>query len=186
MIVVGIVALLVSLAAVSYSHFMHKAKAVEAELVVHEIERLQHLYHAVHHTYSDNLDELGFSISGKLKYYEPEVRVGLATTGINYQVRAVPVNASSNNAWLLTSFREGPLRVDRMPGSFVVIFASARYAGMSNPTLTSSEATDFLSGTNGVTNLESEWSGGSGNSSRCRECGRTVVNQRSNTGGGLK
>lgn len=186
MIVVGILGVLVSLATMSYSHFMTKAKAVEGELIVHEIERLQSLHHTTHDSYTDNFADLGFSMAGTFKYYLPELRVGADSTGINYQVRAVPTNVSSSNAWLLTSFRDGSLRVDRMPAGDVGVFASARYTGMSSPTLTSSEAENFYSGINGGTNLEPEWSGGSGSSSRCQECGRVVVNQRSNTGGGLR
>jgi prepilin-type N-terminal cleavage/methylation domain-containing protein len=186
MIVVGILGVLVSLATVSYGHFMTKAKAVEGELIVHEIERLQSLHRSIHHSYTDNFADLGFSMAGTFKYYLPELRVGADSTGINYQVRAVPTNVSSSNAWLLTSFRDGSLRVDRMPASDVGVFASARYAGMSSPTLTSSEAANFYSGINGGMNLEPEWSDGSGSSSHCQECGRVVVHQRSNTGGGLK
>jgi prepilin-type N-terminal cleavage/methylation domain-containing protein len=40
MIVVAILGVLVSVATVSYNHFVIKAKAVEGEIVVHEIERL--------------------------------------------------------------------------------------------------------------------------------------------------
>ena len=45
MIVVAILGILVSVATVSYNHFVIKAKAVEGEIVVHEVERLEHPYH---------------------------------------------------------------------------------------------------------------------------------------------
>lgn len=186
MIVVGILGILVSLATVSYTHFVTKAKSVEGELIVHEVERLQSLHYSVHHAYTDSFEALGFSTTGTVKYYVPELRLGTETTGINYQMRAVPTQKSSSEAWLLTSFRDGSSRVDRMPTSDIVVFGSARYAGMASPTLTSGEAINFLSGIGGEASLEPEWSGGSGSSSVCRECGRVVVNQRLNSGGGMK
>ena len=66
MVVVAILGILVSTATVSYNHFVIKAKAVEGEIVVHEVERLEHLYHASNHTYTDSLADLGFAMIGTL------------------------------------------------------------------------------------------------------------------------
>lgn len=182
MVVVGILGILVSVAMVSYRHFVTKAKSIEGELIVHEVERLQSLYYSAHHTYTDNFGALGLSTAGTFKYYVPELRLGTENAGISYQMRAVPIQMSSSDAWLLTSFRDGSSRVDRMPATDVVAFASARYAGVASPTLTSNEAMNFYSGIGGESSIEPEWSGGSGFSSTCRECGRVVINQQSNTG----
>ena len=46
MLVLALVGILVSVTTVSYDHFLTKAKSVEGEIVVHEIERLESLYHA--------------------------------------------------------------------------------------------------------------------------------------------
>lgn len=107
MIVVAILGILVSVATVSYSHFVIKAKAVEGESVVYEVERLEHLYHASNHAYTDSLADLGFAMIGTAKSYTPEVRMGSATDKINYQVRALPGTASGTDAWLLTNYRDG-------------------------------------------------------------------------------
>ena len=176
MIVVAILAILVSVATVSYNHFVIKAQAVEGEIVVHEVDRLEALYRASHDMYTANFADLGFAMAGTLKFYTPEVRMGSATDKISYQVRALPVAPSATDAWLLTSYRDGSVQVDRIPVSNLVAFASVRYTGNA-AAMTSIEATNIYVDGGTSVNIEPEWSGG-GSSSRCQECGRVVINQR--------
>ena len=176
MVVVAILGILVSFATVSYSHFVTKAKSVEGEIVVHEIERLEYLYHTSNHGYTDNLTDLGFAMTGALKYYTPEVRKGADTDKISYQVRALPVTASATDSWLLTSYRDGAVQVDRVPVSELGTFATVRYLGNAG-TMSSGEATTASVGGGESGTIEPEWSGG-GRSLRCQECGRVVINQR--------
>jgi hypothetical protein len=152
-----------------------KAKAVEGESVVHEVERLEYLYHASNHAYTDSLADLGFAIIGTLKYYTPEVRMGSATDKINYQVRALPGTASGTDAWLLTNYRDGSVQVDRIPVNDLQAFATARYLS-TVPVI--SRGTGTIASASGIPgNNEPVWSG-SGSSSQCQECGRVVINQR--------
>ena len=176
MIVVAILGILVSVATVSYNHFVTKAKAVEGEIVVHEVERLEHLYHASNHAYTDNLADLGFAMIGTLKYYTPEVRMGSAPDKINYQVRALPGTASGTDAWLLTHYRDSSVQVDRIPVNDLRAVSTVRYLGNAAP-VTSVEATTIYVGGGVSGNNEPEWFGG-GSSSRCQECGRVILNQR--------
>jgi prepilin-type N-terminal cleavage/methylation domain-containing protein len=175
MIVVAILGILVSVATVLYNHFVIKAKAVEGEIVVHEVERLEHLYHASNHAYTDSLADLGFAMTGTLKYYTAEVRMGSATDKINYQVRALPGTASENDAWLLTNYRDGSVQVDRISVNDLRAFSTVRYLGNAAP-VTSVEATTIYLGGGVSGNNEPEWFSG-GRSSRCQECGRAVFNQ---------
>lgn len=175
MIVVAILGILVSVATVSYNHFVTKAKAVEGEIVVHEVERLEHLYHASNHAYTDNFADLGFAMIGTLKYYTPEVRMGSATDKINYQVRAFPGTASGTDAWLLTNYRDGSVQMDRIPVIDLQAFATARYLGTA-PVISRGAGT-IASGGGVSGNNEPEWFSG-GRSSQCQECGRVVLNQR--------
>ncbi|HSL03879.1 MAG TPA: prepilin-type N-terminal cleavage/methylation domain-containing protein [Nitrospiraceae bacterium] len=176
MIVVAILGILVSVATVSYNHFVIKAKAVEGEIVVHEVERLEHLYHATNHAYTDSLADLGFSMIGTLNYYTPEVRMGSATDKISYQVRALPSTASGTDAWLLTNYRDGSVLVDRIPVNDLRAFSTVRYLGNA-ATVTSIEANTIYLGGGVSGNNEPEWFSG-GSSSRCQECGRVVLHQR--------
>ena len=176
MIVVAILGILVSVATVSYNHFVIKAKTVEGEIVVHEVARLEYLYHASNHAYTDSFTDLGFVMTGTMKYYTPEVRMGSATDKVSYQVRALPVAASGTDAWLLTSYRDGSVQVDRIPVNDLRTFSTARYLG-NTAMVTSIEATTIYLGGGVSGNNEPEWFSGR-SSSRCQECGRVVLNQR--------
>jgi prepilin-type N-terminal cleavage/methylation domain-containing protein len=175
MVVVAILGILVSVATVSANHFVIKAKTVEGEIVVHEVERLEQVYYASKEVYTDSLADLGFVMAGTLKYYTPEVRMGSATDKISYQVRALPV-ASAIDAWLLTSYRDGSVRVDRIPVIDLRAYSTVRYLGNS-AAMTSTEAAAISPGSGGSSNIEPEWSG-SGSSSKCQECGRVVRHQQ--------
>ncbi len=176
MIVVAILGILVSVATVSYNHFVIKAKTVEGEIVVHEVERLEYLYHASKEAYTDSLADLGFAMTGTLKYYTPEVRMGSTTDKISYQVRALPVAASATDAWLLTSFRDGSVQVDRIPVSELGAFSTVRYLGNA-AAMTSSEATSISLGSGMSGNNEPEWSDTGSRLQGCQECGRVVHNK---------
>jgi type IV pilus assembly protein PilE len=176
MIVVAILGILVSVATVSYNHFVIKAKTVEGEIVVHEVDRLEQVYHASKEAYTDSFADLGFTMTGTLKYYTPEVRMGSATDKISYQVRALPVAASATDAWLLTSFRDGSVQVDRIPVSELGAFSTVRYLGNA-AAMTSSEATTISLGSGMSGNNEPEWSDTGSSLKGCQECGRVVHNK---------
>ena len=176
MIVVAILGVLVSVATVSYNHFVIKAKTVEGEIVVHEVERLEQVYHASKEAYTDRLADLGFAMTGTLKYYTPEVRMGSATDKISYQVRAVPVAASATDAWLLTRYRDGSVQVDRIPVIDLRAFSTVRYLGNA-AAMTSSEATTIYLGSGMSGNNEPEWTDTGSRLRGCQECGRMVHHQ---------
>ena len=182
MIVVAILGVLVSVATFSHNHFVIKAKAVEGELVVHEVDRLESAYYVANQAYTDSFTNLGFSMTGALKHYTPEVRIGSATDKMSYQVRAVAIATSGTDAWLLTSYRDGSVQEDRIPAKDLAVFATARYQGKEVPitsiqTATITQASGVSGSAGGVSaNNEPEWSGG-GSSKGCQECGHTVKNQ---------
>lgn len=59
--VLAIVSILVAVAAASYSRFISKAKSVEAEIALSEINRLQQTYFASTGMYASTIDELGLA-----------------------------------------------------------------------------------------------------------------------------
>jgi prepilin-type N-terminal cleavage/methylation domain-containing protein len=178
MTVVAILGILVSMATVLYDHFVINAKSVEGEIVVHEIDRLEQLYDASHHVYTDSLPDLGFAMTGTMKYYTPEVRTGSAIDKISYQVRALPVTASATDAWLLTRYRDGSVQVDRIPVSDLVMFATIRYVGNA-AAMTSVEASNLYLDSGMSSNNEPEWTD-VGSNAWCHECGHTVINSINN------
>lgn len=182
MLVVTILGILASVAIVSYNHFVIKTQAVEGEIVVREVERLEQVYHASKQVYANSLADLGFVMTGTVKNYTPEVRMGFATDKIFYQVRAVPSQASGTDAWLLTRYRDGSVQMDRIPVGDLVAFATARYLGNA-PSMTAIQSTKVslgsgmsdgsgMSGSN-----EPEWSDSGSRLQGCKECGAVVINQ---------
>ena len=176
MIVVAILGILVSVATVSYNHFVIKAKTVEGEIVVHEVERLEQVYHASKEAYTDSFADLGFTMTGTLKFYTPEVRMGSATDKISYQVRALPVAPSATDAWLLTSYRDGSVQVDRIPVIDLRAFSTVRYLG-NTAAMTSIEATTVYLGSGMSSSNEPEWTDTGSRLQGCQECGRVVHNK---------
>jgi hypothetical protein len=94
----------------------------------------------------------------------------------------VPIATSGTDAWLLTSYRDGSVQVDRIPAKHLDVYATARYLGNATPiisiqTVTNSQ-TGGISGNagGGTGTIEPEWSSG-GSSTGCQECGRTVEHQ---------
>lgn len=173
MLVVTILGILASMATVSYSHFVSKAKTVEGELVVREVERLEEAYHVSKQVYTDSLADLGFAMTGTVSNYTPAVRIGSATDKICYQVRAVPGQASGTDAWLLTRYRDGSVEVDRIPVSALVAFATARYLGNA-PSMTAIPHTQVAPSSGMSGSNEPEWSDRGSPLQRCQECGRVV------------
>jgi len=188
MIVVAILGILGSVATVSYNHFVAKAQSVEGEIVVYEVNRLQDLYYASNHVYTASFTDVGFTMTGALKYYTPEVRMGSATDIISYQVRALPIAASATDAWLLTRYRDGSVQVDRIPVNDLVAVATVRYLG-NTAAMTSVQAATIAAtidpGSGIAGNIEPEWSDG-GSSQGCQECGRVVINHLAVSAPGLK
>lgn len=99
MVVVTIVGILAAIAVVSYRHFIDQAKAVEAEVALAEVHRLELVYHANHGSYTDNLSQLGFSMVPSLKYYSVQVRVH--SGGAGFYASAIPQTRSPDQTGLL-------------------------------------------------------------------------------------
>lgn len=117
MTVVCVVAILVGLASFFYSRSMARAKAVEGELAVREVDRLEAIYHALHQRYTDDLTTLGFAMIGGLKYYTVNVGVGSAHSPLNYVVVATPNADPTADGWVLRKYQDGTTTVDQVaPG----------------------------------------------------------------------
>lgn len=89
MAVVAIIGILAAFAMLSYRHFTDKAKAVEAEVALAEVDRLEMLHHANYGAYSADLNAIGFSLSSALKFHKVEVR--LLSGGAAFQAIALPL-----------------------------------------------------------------------------------------------
>lgn len=106
MAVVAIIGILAAVAMLSYRHFTEKAKAVEAEVALAEIDRLEMLHQANHGTYSADLNAIGFSLSSSLRFHKVEVR--LQNGGTAFQALALPLTGTETPlALVLTHAPDG-------------------------------------------------------------------------------
>ncbi|HRI37710.1 MAG TPA: prepilin-type N-terminal cleavage/methylation domain-containing protein [Nitrospira sp.] len=106
LVVLAMLCILAAAAMVSHSHFVDHAKAVEAEVVLAEIERLEMLYHANHGTYSSDVTAIGLTLVSALKYYK--VEVWLDDVGGSFQAAAIPLfGKQTQPALVLTHTRDG-------------------------------------------------------------------------------
>jgi len=106
LVVLAMLTILAAAALVSHKHFVNHAKAVEAEVVLVEINRLETLYHLNHGTYSGDITAIGLSLSPMLKYYKVEVR--LDDGGASFQAAAIPLSGEQTQpALVLTHSRDG-------------------------------------------------------------------------------
>jgi|SRR5215467_3581635 len=93
--VLAIVSILVAVAGASYSRFISKAKSVEAEIALSEINRLQQTYYASTGMYASTIDELGFKPVPPLKYYSVSVEVVGEPGNAAFRALAVPLSGSN-------------------------------------------------------------------------------------------
>ncbi|BCA56249.1 hypothetical protein W02_33890 [Nitrospira sp. KM1] len=89
--VLAIVSSLIAVGGLFYSRLIDKARAVEAEIALSEINRLEQIYYASNGSYTTNMNELGFRPFQPMKYYTLSVQV-LSQQGTSaFRAFAVPV-----------------------------------------------------------------------------------------------
>lgn len=69
-IVLLITAILIGIGVPVYQYFLKKAKAVEAQLALNDVRRLEKEYYIEYSRYSDNLKAIGFTPMQPLRYYK--------------------------------------------------------------------------------------------------------------------
>lgn len=98
MICLAIVTILTVIAVPLQLHSVEKAKAVEGQLALSEIVRLEQLHYANRGSYTPNLQELGFTSSSPLKYTQLFVQVRQDEKGWSYMALAMPLDEKSSGA----------------------------------------------------------------------------------------
>jgi len=111
LIVIAVVGLLASVAVTGIQYFLDKAKMVEAELVMRDIQRLEQIYFVEHGAYTSNLANLGFQTVRSLSYYSIAITLG---TGTDPESMAYQAIATGNfgktgvpDTWTLTVNNDG-------------------------------------------------------------------------------
>jgi prepilin-type N-terminal cleavage/methylation domain-containing protein len=108
MMVLAILSILAVVAMMSHRHFAEKARSVEAEVALAEINRLEIIHHANHGKYSGDITAIGFSMTPTLKYYKVKVMVQLQNGGTSFQAVAVSLASTTpQQALVLIPSKEG-------------------------------------------------------------------------------
>ena len=106
LIVIAVVGVLASMAVMGIQSFLDKAKMVEAELAIRDIQRLEQSYFDEHGAYTTNLQDLGFQTVRSLSYYSLTITLGTGTDPGAMAYRAIATgnfgNTSTPDTWTLT------------------------------------------------------------------------------------
>ena len=94
MVVVAIIGLLAAVALLSYAHFVKKSQAVEADVALAEVIRLEEVYFSTTGTYSSDLETIGFKPNPPLQYYKVSVQAVNGADGSMFQVSVDPPSGS--------------------------------------------------------------------------------------------
>src|SRR5215831_2144575 len=126
--VLAIVSILVAVAGASYSRFISKAKSVEAEIALSEINRLQQTYYASTGMYASSIDDLGFKPVPPLKYYSVSVEVVGEPGSAAFRALAVPLSGSKEQILSVVQYARTQPSTGNGPGG--VFGTGGRSTGM--------------------------------------------------------
>ena len=115
MMALGIAAILASLSFVSYHSYLQRAKALEGETALAEVNRLETLYYQAHSEYSANLNDIGYSPIPTLKYYDVSVLLIGKGVDMTYQAIASPKESPTKDVLVLTKHSDGSESLEKMP-----------------------------------------------------------------------
>lgn len=111
LIVIAVVGVLASVAVMGVQSFLDKAKMVEAELAIRDIQRLEQSYLDEHGNYTNNLANLGFQTVRSLSYYSIAITLGTGTDPGSMAYRAIATGNFGNtgvpDTWTLTVNNDG-------------------------------------------------------------------------------
>ena len=125
MTVLSVIAILVSLATAMYSRSIARARAVEGEIAVREVDRLEATYYIDQHVYTGNLTQLGFTMAGGLRYHTVSVWLGADGSPLSYAVVATPLRHDQTDGWILRKYTNGRTTLDRVAGSGLIAGGAA-------------------------------------------------------------
>lgn len=116
LIVIAVVGLLAGVAITGIQYFLDKAKMVEAELAIQNIQRLEESYFAEHGAYTNNLANLGFQTVRSMSYYSIAITLGTGTEPDSMAYQAIATgnfgSPSSPDTWTLTVNNDGSYVLD--------------------------------------------------------------------------
>ena len=156
MVVAAIVGILATISIASYVMFGNKAKTVEAEIALAEINRREILYYDAHGEFSSDLQSIGYTPTPPLKYYMVEVEIRPGLQGIEFRATAKPTSSLQTDSWVLTHYENGNTVLEKGPATAMA--GSGSGGG-------SSESSNSVGGPSGNTGSGASGSGSTSNGS---------------------
>ena len=98
MVCIAILTILAIIAVPIHLKSVEKAKAVEGQVALSEVVRLEQLHYANKGSYTSNLQELGFNTYSPLKYTQVFVQVRQDPQGWSYMALAMPLGEQNSDA----------------------------------------------------------------------------------------
>jgi type IV pilus assembly protein PilE len=111
----GIAGILAGISLVSYHSYVTRAKALEGETALAEINRLETLYYQVHSEYSANFKDIGYTPIPPLKYYDVSVLLIGKGGDMTYRAVAAPKGSPTTDVLVLTKHADGSESREKMP-----------------------------------------------------------------------
>lgn len=177
MVVVAIVGILATISVASYAVFGGKAKTVEAEIALAEVNRREMLYHDAHGEYSSDLQSIGYTPTAPLKYYTIEIEIGSGPQGIEFRAMATPTSNPQAEPWVLTHYENGNTVLERGSPTAMAGGASGGMSGGGLP--------DGGHSTGGLSDSAGSGASGSGSTSKGPGVVIQTMTDASPTGGSM-
>jgi prepilin-type N-terminal cleavage/methylation domain-containing protein len=102
-LVLTITAILMTLAVVTYHHFVNKARFTQAQVTLKHLQKTELIYFSDNNRYTDNVVLLDFD---PMKYNYYVISVTLTDNGMNFRGDATGIGAMAGDLWHID--RDGP------------------------------------------------------------------------------
>jgi len=115
LIALSIVGILAGISVVTYHIYFNRAKSLEGEIALAEVNRLETLYYQAHSEYSSNFKDIGYSPIPPLKYYDVTVQLIGNGGEMTYRVIAAPKVSQTTDVIVSTRNADGSNSLEKMP-----------------------------------------------------------------------
>ena len=115
LIALSIVGILAGISVVSYHIYINRAKSLEGEIALAEVNRLETLYYHAHSEYSSNFKDIGYSPIPPLKYYDVTVQLIGNGGEMTYRAIATPKVSQTTDVIVSTRKADGSNSLEKMP-----------------------------------------------------------------------
>jgi type IV pilus assembly protein PilE len=111
----GIAGILAGISLVSYQSYVARAKALEGETALGEVNRLETVYYQARSEYSASLKDIGYNPIPPLKYYDVSVLLIGKGGDMTYRAVATPKGSLTTDVLVLTKHADGSESFEKMP-----------------------------------------------------------------------